>query len=338
MRRARWHRSTVAALATCGLLLSASGVAVAAPRQDDPVGIGVRLVDAPVDARDDPRARIYIVDHLAPGAVIQRRIEISNTTSAAHEVALYASAATIGDGSFVGSADRTPNELSSWTTVDPGASDIAAGGRVTATVTITVPDDAAPGEQYGVVWAETRSDDEGGGVVQVSRVGIRLYVSVGPGGPPAADFTIESLTAGRTVDGTPTISAAVRNTGGRALDLDGTLRLSDGPGGLSAGPFAAETSSTLAVGATEPVSIELDERLPAGPWTARVDMVSGLVERSAEAVVTFPDAGPGVAVAAAPGRSRPVWLYITAAIVALLLVVGLALLWWRRRARSPQFA
>ena len=27
---------------------------------------------------------------------------------------------------------------------------------MTATVTITVPSDAAPGEQYGVVWAEAR--------------------------------------------------------------------------------------------------------------------------------------------------------------------------------------
>ena len=42
-------------------------------------GIGLRLVDAPATARDDPRAQVYIVDHLAPGTVIHRRIEVSNT-------------------------------------------------------------------------------------------------------------------------------------------------------------------------------------------------------------------------------------------------------------------
>ena len=120
-------------------------------------------------------------------------------------------------------------------------------------MTITVPSDAAPGEQYGVVWAEARSAPvAGGGVIQVSRVGIRLYVSVGPGGAPAADFTIDSLTANRSADGQPTVLATVHNTGGRALDMSGTLQLLAGPGGLSAGPFPATLGTTLAIGDTEP--------------------------------------------------------------------------------------
>jgi hypothetical protein len=56
--------------------------------------IGVRLLDAPVTAGDDPRARVYIVDHLAPGTVIHRRIEVSNTTSSITQVgstAIYTS-------------------------------------------------------------------------------------------------------------------------------------------------------------------------------------------------------------------------------------------------------
>lgn len=63
------------------------------------------------------------------------------------------------------------------------------------------------------------------------RVGIRLYVLVGAGNPPAADFAVESLTAARSADGLPVVRAAVRNTGGRALDLSGTLRLVAGPTG-----------------------------------------------------------------------------------------------------------
>jgi hypothetical protein len=66
---------------------------------------------------------------------------------------------------------------------------------------------------------------------------IRLYLSVGPGGAPAANFTIDSLTAKRTPDGHPTVLARVHNTGGRALDMNGTLRLVDGPGALDAGPY-----------------------------------------------------------------------------------------------------
>ena len=254
--------------------------------------IGLRLVDVPVAARDDPRARVYIVDHLAPGAVIHRRIEVSNTTPAAMHVVLYPAAATIANGSFLGSAGHTANELSTWASVRSDAGDVAAGGRVTASVTIAIPRDAAPGERYGVIWAETRSaSGAGGGITQVSRVGIRLYVSVGPGGPPASDFTIRSLTAERSADGQPIVVATVHNNGGRALDLNGTLQLSDGPAGLSAGPFAAALGSTLAIGDTEPVTIVLDTRLPAGPWDAHVTLHSGLLERSARARLTFPTPG-----------------------------------------------
>jgi hypothetical protein len=72
-----------------------------------------------------------------------------------------------------------------------------------------------------VVWAEARSTPSaGGGITQVSRVGIRVYLSVGPGGPPAADFTIDSLTARRSPDGRPVVLASVHNTGGRALDMN----------------------------------------------------------------------------------------------------------------------
>jgi hypothetical protein len=85
---------------------------------------------------------------------------------------------------------------------------------MTADVTIATPGDAAPGEQYGVVWAEARSAPSGQGVIQVSRVGIRPYISVGPGGAPAPDFTIESLTAERSPDGRPMVLASVHNTGG----------------------------------------------------------------------------------------------------------------------------
>lgn len=302
-----------------------------AEAQEGPGGIGLRLVEAPVAAKDDPRARIYIVDHLAPGTVIERRMEVSNSTSSSQRVALYPSAATIEDGVFVGAEGDTANEVSRWTTVTPGAVDIAAGDRLTAVVKIAVPDDAAPGEQYGVVWAEARSAAAPGGVVQVSRVGIRLYLSVGPGSAPAPDFTVESLTPARSAEGAPMVTATVRNTGGRALDVRGTLMLSNGPGGLSAGPFPAELNTTLAVGDTKKITITLDERLPAGPWDAAVALQSGVTERRGEATITFPEAGETGAVAARTD-STPGWPMI-AGTVAAVLVLGLTSLGHVRGAR-----
>jgi hypothetical protein len=300
------------------LTLAAGGVAPA--RGASRGSIGLRLLDVPATATLDPRARIYIVDHLAPGTVIHRRIEISNTTASTAHVVMYPAAAILRKGTFLGAAGHTHNDLSTWTAVAPGASDVPAGERVRAVVTIAVPRDAAPGERYGVVWAEMRSAPSAdGGITQVSRVGIRVYLSVGPGGRPAANFTIKSLTATRSRDGRPTVIASVHNTGGRALDMSGTLRLTAGPGGLSAGPFPANLGTTLAIGDTEPVTIVLDRRLPAGPWKARVTLHSGLVERNRQATISF------------PRTQAASWPYLIAALVGLLLLLGMTALLVRLR-------
>ncbi len=297
--------------------------------------IGLRLIDGQAAAPDDPRARVYIVDHLSPGTVIRRHVEVSNTTTSVTHVDLYAAAAKIADGSFVGAPDRTANDVSSWTAVSPSALDIAAGGHRRATATITVPADAAPGEQYGVIWAEARSTPAAaGGIVQVSRVGIRIYLSVGPGGPPAAGFAITSVTATRPPHGRPLVAAEVHNTGGRALDMSGTLRLLDGPGGLTAGPYPAKLGFTLAIGATEPVVIALDKRLPAGPWDARITLRSGFLERSTRATIKFPDTDVAVT-----GSDRVGWAYPAIATLAvLLLALIVALLISRSRQGRPRAA
>lgn len=286
--------------------------------------LGLRLIDDPA-AGNDPRARLYITDHIAPGSRIDRRVEVSNSTRASVRVSLYPSAATIVDGAFIGSEGRTPNDLSTWTTVTPGTIDVPAGGKRIANVSVVVPPGAAPGEQYGVVWAEVSSAGAPGSVTQVSRVGIRQYVSVGPGGAPAADFTIDSLTAHRSPEGLPIVRAGVQNTGGRALDLNGTLSLTAGPSGLNAGPFAANLGNTLAPGDVQEVTFELGKDLPSGPWDAEVTMSSGLLERVSTGTLTFPGAG-----AAAPDTSTVWWPFALGALL-LLLLAGLAAFLLRRR-------
>ena len=319
-------------LVAAAAMASLAAATTTAP-EPDLGSIGIRLVDVPVSTADDPRARLYIVDHLAPGTVIERRIEVTNTTASTVHVELYPAAATIEAGKFLGSDGHTPNAVSTWTTVLPAAPDIPAGGRVIATVIVAVPADAVAGEQYAAVWAEARSAPDAG-VTRVNRVGVRLYVSVGPGGEPLTDFTIDSLTAERSSDGRPMILAAVHNTGQRALDMAGTLELLTGPGGLSAGPFPATPGTTVAIGESEPVTIVLDEQLPAGPWDAQITLSSGLIERSARATVTFPEVGSAGPV---PTSSmRPGWLYPAIAGVAILLLLALLLsVLLRRRRHRP---
>jgi hypothetical protein len=319
---ARWIFTAIALIVA---VAAPAGAATATPRAVSGGGIGIRLLDAPANAGNDPRARLYIVDHLVPGTVIHRRVEVSNTAASTMHIFLYPAAATIEKGSFLGAGGHIANDVSSWTSVDPSVSDVPAGGSLTAIVTIDVPHDAPPGEQYAVVWAEVRSAPVAdGGIIQASRVGVRIYLSVGPGGAPAANFTIDSLTAERSPDGLPMVLATVTNTGGRALDMNGTLQLLAGPSGLSAGPFPASLGTTLAIGDTESVTIALDEKLPAGPWDARITLRSGLVERTARATITFPASGASRSVITS--SVQPARLYAIAASLIILLLVGIATL------------
>jgi hypothetical protein len=336
-------RCLLVVVAMAAVVSSPSGAFAAtpipAPLPSGGGAVGIRLLDVPVSGREDPRAAIYIVDHLRPGAVIERRIEVSSTMTASAPVGLYAAAASIGNGEFIGSVGRTADDLSSWTSVVPSEIDLLPGSHAQATVVIRVPGDASPGEQYGVVWAEVRArSGAGGGVTEVSRVGIRLYVSVGPGGPPPSDFSIDALTAKRSAEGQPVVLATVHNTGGRALDMSGTLELRNGPAGLRAGPYPAALGTTLAIGDTEAVTIVLDNRLPAGPWDALVTLNSGLLHRTARATITFPAVGTSPPVAAARTRSKQPYLAAAAAaagVVASLVGVAGVVRTLRRHRRRP---
>jgi hypothetical protein len=182
---------------------------------------------------------------------VERRIQVVNGTGSRAHVSTYPAAASITYGEFIGARGHSLNDLSTWTSTRPKSLNLARNGRSFVHVTIRVPPDAASGERYGVVWAQTTTAPQTpGGLTQVSRVGIRLYLSIGPGGAPASNFDIVSMTADRDSTNSAMVQASIHNTGGRALDLSGALALSDGPGGLSAGPFPITLGTTLGIGQT----------------------------------------------------------------------------------------
>jgi hypothetical protein len=160
---------------------------------------------------------------------------------------------------------------------------------MTANVTITVPTTAAAGEQYGVIWAETRSTPSGG-IIQVSRVGVRIYLAVGAGGLAPANFSIGSLSVIRSSIGQTTVHTDVYNTGGWPLNVSGSLRLTDGPGGLSASPLSIRLVRTLSAGKSEAVEVALNNRIPAGRWHLHMSLQGGGLERGATATLTLPGA------------------------------------------------
>ncbi|MFJ7496018.1 hypothetical protein ACIQZB_33550 [Streptomyces sp. NPDC097727] len=276
-------------LATTGAACPATNAEASVARSSDTGrgSVGVRLVDIPADLIDDPRARHYIVDNLTPGTTVRRRIEVLNTTDSTLHVDVYPAAATITHGSFVGAGGTTRNDLSTWTSLKRKTLDVPAHDTARDTVTIAVPKDAAPGERYAVVWAQV-TGGEGGGIAMVSRTGIRVYLSVGGHNPPAPNFTARTMTAERGSDGRAIVRAQVFNTGGRALDLSGTLKLSSVSGSLSAGPYQVQLGTSLAPRQSEPVRIPVTDQVADGPWKATLELKSGLLVKKFHAKIKFP--------------------------------------------------
>ncbi|MER5433701.1 peptidase [Streptomyces sp. NPDC002588] len=307
------RRFVPAVVLVAAAFAAATSTSPSAATTTDPGVVGVRLVDIPASLADDPRAHHYIVDNLLPGTTIKRRVEVSNSSASKAHVDLYPGAAHIVRGAFVGESGRAKSELTTWTTLDHRSLDVPAHSTARATVTMTVPKDAAPGERYGVVWAQI-SGGRGGSITLVNRTGIRAYLSVGGKNPPPSDFTADTMTAERDASGRAVVLAQIHNTGGRALDLSGTLRLSKVSGSLSAGPYAVQLGTTLAPRQSEPVKVLVTDQVADGPWKATLELKSGLVEKTYHARITFPHK---------PGASAPSATWVESASSFPVLLGGL---------------
>jgi hypothetical protein len=242
-------RGRLIALSVLTGIIVPSGTAIAGHRQPTavPGRIGIRLIDAPSVTSAELLAHSYIVGQLAPGTRITRQIELTNSTPSTANVSVYAAGATQHRSIFGLAPGHGPNELSSWTSVSRHIVRMPSRTKTLDTVTINVPKGASSGERYAVVWAEVSAKaPAAGGVTLVNRVGIRMYLSIGPGGAPPSKFAIRSLTVASSTTGYRLVVASIHNGGRRTLELSGTLTLSNGPGRLSAGPFPVKLGLALA--------------------------------------------------------------------------------------------
>lgn len=266
-------------LATAALL-SVSGTTAVSAAPAVPVvaagvsgsGIGIELTDAPGQAD--------IIESPAPGTSITRHVRVHNKTGVAQAISVYAGPASIVNETFSVEPAGETNALTSWTTIDKPTVQLDNRQFEDVTVVITVPPDAPSATLYGAIWA----------AVGGSRSGVRMDVTVGGNNGPAADFVITDLIPERRSDGTVAVLATLTNTGGRPIDITGTLRLSDGPGALFVNAVPAQPTS-LSAGATGTVLFVVSDSssLPNGPWTAKARLKNGYFTHELREQITFPD-------------------------------------------------
>ncbi|MFJ5999945.1 peptidase [Streptomyces sp. NPDC092370] len=296
-----------------------TGTAAALPSPPGPpesrrVGLGVKLLEAPIDRRQDPRASSYIIDHLPPGTVIHRNILVVNESPKPLRVTLYPGAAAIRGGTFTFAPAGKRNELAGWISLARTGLRLEPWQETSVPATIRVPRTASAGERYAVIWAQHHSKPgPGGNVGLITRAGVRVYLDIGPGGELPSSFRISRLVPARSQDGRPQLRVRVHNTGARAVDISGSLRLRKGPDGLTAGPFTNDRVLTLAPRHKGTLVFTLGKSVPKGPWKAEVTLRSGMLRQTAGGRIKFPDTGTGrpvLAVLTSPGSSPLLWITI----------------------------
>jgi hypothetical protein len=327
--------ATSLAVGTTVILCQSTALASSKVRVAGHGTIGIRLVAPAGVPSSNPLASSYIVARMAPGDTLARTVEIDDESTSSVTVSIYVAAATVVRGQFVYAAGNAGNDLTSWTSVANDAIFLAPRSKALDTVTVHVPTDAPAGNKYAVVWAAVSAAPPGGkGITLVSRVGVRMYVSVGSGGGAPSNFGLQTLVAERDPSGDSLLVTTIHNSGANTLSLDGYVMLTKGPGGLRAGPFVAKLGVVLAPGSSEPATVELAPNFPRGPWTATLKVSSGPLSRSESDTITFP------ARFATPKASggRTLAIEVSLALIALLALMALWLTVLRRRRFSGRRA
>jgi hypothetical protein len=162
-------------------------------------GIGIGLVNIPASFANTPNSAEWILERLTPATTTTRDFQVINSTDKSMFVVIYPGAATNNKVVFVGAPRGVTNELTSWSTVTPKSATIPAHQRIQGSITITVPTDAVPNMQYGLIWAQTTVGTSGG-VTQVNRVGIRMY-------DPVGDFVVPEYVTNASANSTSTSGA-----------------------------------------------------------------------------------------------------------------------------------
>ena len=303
-----------AAIVVAGLVAGAlPATAAGADTEADAVSWGVRTA-----ANDQGADRQNFGYDIEPGASVADALVISNHDVAALDLALYgADGFTTEAGQLdVVTRDTESVALGAWIDFAADSVSVPAGGSVEVPFTVTVPDNAEPGDYAGAVITSLGQPSAEQGLSVDRRLGIRMHLRVGGTLAPALSVVGMHVDYQGTLNpfgaGDATVTYTLENTG--------NARLTAGQSVAITGPFGMLPADAPEVAAAP-------ELLPGESWevTTRVSGVVPSFLLTATAVVTLESASNETGDASIPSveATATTWAVPWASVVLLLLVAAL---------------
>ena len=218
---------------------------------------------------DDPNEagnRPNLTYNADPGAVLDDAVTLFNYGTAQMTFRVYGvDAYNTADGAIdVTPGTDDPTEAGSWVTMAQEFITVSPGQQATIPFTLTVPENAAPGDYRGAILASNQSRSTGNEeqvVILDRRTGTQLFVRVN--GPLSAELAIEDLSTEyepviNPLAGSATVTYNIVNRGN--VSLSGTSVLSvSGPLGLGKQTLPQTDFGTLLPGGSVPVTVTVED-------------------------------------------------------------------------------
>jgi len=280
--RRRGRRLVLAATALAVALLPATPLAVSASAAEAPTVLhrdtedrvtwGVKPADA--NGPDGRRGVDLVAD---PGTTVEEHIAVSNFGDVPATFSLKAADGYLtANGRFnMLSSDQESTDAGTWFTVQETV-EVGPEETVVVPYTITVPENATPGDHPAGIAASVTSTGSGEGGTSVgveSRVGFRVTTRVTGEMQPV--LAVEDVKASYAPSWNPfaagdlTVSYDVANTGNVRLGADGEVSTS-ALFGLTGADRSAEPFDEVFPGGAQRSSVQIADVWPLGPVTTTI--------------------------------------------------------------------
>jgi uncharacterized membrane protein len=213
------------------------------------------------------------------------RVQNESSASQSYDV-IVNSVSPADENGVVGYGPTTSNDLSGWIKVTPATMTLGPNQSGEFTITVNIPNNAAPGGHYATVFAMTKPGT-GTGAMMRALIGTNILLNITGNVIESASVMEFSTPRARVIPGEPIdFSVRVRNSGNTHIKPQGVIEIYRGNVKVNELQVNESGSNVLPSGVRKFMATS-DKTLPAGTYRAQLTMRYGAAQSIAVPAISF---------------------------------------------------